>query len=468
MRHPPRPLLNATFAAAAGVLAAVAALSVVAGVAIARRADVVPDQPLGAMIDATHVPPLLTLPGDDITLRYDVVCADPGNDPDKGGSCDAGGTVFLRPGQSGPFRPIPLELDSAADEGRLYAPVPLDVARSANGFSYYAVLRNNATGATITLPAGGANAPQRSLQMVDPVTVDLSAHVFGATDKASARVAGAAWGGGLDEVGLEGGPEVQPIGATAFDVDASGAVTVLDEVKKRVLRWAGGSSSPKAVPLDISGALADMSVGSEGAIYVLESVREGGATPLLRSFDSAGRQKAMVHVAERTASKVRVGDDGPVALSYPSGQWISVVRGGTGLAAHLQAESGTPFQELPGGAGKVLVCRTGNEARFALVNPQGARRSWRIRSSTPIAEVQLAQPLGSRLVVVLRVYTDSRDEFVALVLGGKGVLAQLSLDAADWAETAPLTRFRLVGKSLYQLGSTPAGIFVDRYDLEVS
>ena len=54
------------------------------------------------------------------------------------------------------------------------------------------------------------------------------------------------------------------------------------------------------------------------------------------------------------------------------------------------------------------------------------------------------------------------------MLSGKGVLAQLSLDSADWAETAPLTRFRLVGKSLYQLGSTPAGIFVDRYDLEVS
>ena len=166
--------------------------------------------------------------------------------------------------------------------------------------------------------------------MVDPVTVDLGAHVFGTTDKAAARVAGAAWGGGPDQVGLEGGPEVQPVGATAFDVDGSGAVTVLDEVKKRVLRWAAGSSSPQAVPLDISGALADMSVGREGAIYVLESVREGGATPLLRSFDSAGRQKATVHVAERTASEVRVGEDGPVALSYPSGQWMSVVRGGTG------------------------------------------------------------------------------------------------------------------------------------------
>ena len=61
----------------------------------------------------------------------------------------------------------------------------------------------------------------------------------------------------------------------------------------------------------------------------------------------------------------------------------------------------------------------------------------------------------------------SEDEFVALVLGDKGLVRQISLASADWAETAPLGRFRLVGRSLYQLGSTPTGAFVDRFDLEV-
>jgi hypothetical protein len=45
---------------------------------------------------------------------------------------------------------------------------------------------------------------------------------------------------------------------------------------------------------------------------------------------------------------------------------------------------------------------------------------------------------------------------------------QFSVPGADWAEAAPLTRFRLAGNSLYRLGSTPAGMFVDRYDLGVS
>ena len=70
--------------------------------------------------------------------------------------------------------------------------------------------------------------------------------------------------------------------------------------------------------------------------------------------------------------------------------------------------------------------------------------------------------------MVARVYTDTQDEFVVLVLGAGGLERRVALDSADWAETAPLSRFRLRGSSLYQLGSTPTGVFVDRFDLEVT
>jgi len=42
------------------------------------------------------------------------------------------------------------------------------------------------------------------------------------------------------------------------------------------------------------------------------------------------------------------------------------------------------------------------------------------------------------------------------------------VESLEWAESAPLARFRLVGSSLYRLGSTRAGLFVDRFDAEVS
>ena len=59
------------------------------------------------------------------------------------------------------------------------------------------------------------------------------------------------------------------------------------------------------------------------------------------------------------------------------------------------------------------------------------------------------------------------DEFLVLILGRTGLVDRFAVDSADWSETAPLGRFELVGRSLYRLGSTQEGAFVDRFDLEV-
>ncbi len=128
--------------------------------------------------------------------------------------------------------------------------------------------------------------------------------------------------------------------------------------------------------------------------------------------------------------------------------------------------AGRPGRALPKG-GEIVVLRHNAEIRVLATDADGVRRSWRVTSATPVAEVQLAEPLGKRLLLVIRVYTDVSDEFVALVLGPNGLVREMSIASADWAETAPLSRFRLVGSSLYQLGSTSTGAFVDRYDLGV-
>ncbi len=92
--------------------------------------------------------------------------------------------------------------------------------------------------------------------------------------------------------------------------------------------------------------------------------------------------------------------------------------------------------------------------------------SWRITSDTPLAEVQLAEAVGKRLVLVARTFTDSADEFVVLVLDRHGLVQRLSTPSDEWAEAAPLGRFRITGNKLYRLGSNASGAFVDRYDLE--
>lgn len=450
---------------AAGVVAGVGVLAL-AGVAIADALRATDRDP-AALIDATHLPPLLTLPGEAVTLRYDVYCAPPGTDPESGVPCDAGGTVYVRGGDSGSFRAVPLRLDAAASEGRYSAEVPADIARASEGFSYYAVLHSTTSGATTRLPAGGPVAPLRSRPLAKAVTVRLGSHAFGASRRATARVASASWGSAPGQVGLEQGPELQLIGGSSFDVGSGDVVHLLDEANRRVLRFARGAAKPSSVPVDVRGTIADLAVRADGGMAVLETVGDDGATPLVRSFDPSGRSLGAWHIAERSASALEIGPSGPTALEYPSSQWMPVQEQSGALAGSTQRERGRVGRALGNGE-ELVVEREGSEARIAQVGAGGVRRSWRIQSSTPLGEVQLARPLGDKVIVVLRVYSEGRDEFEVLVLDDRGVSKRFSVDSTSWAETAPLARFRLRGTALYALGSTPAGVFVDRYDLEVS
>jgi hypothetical protein len=432
-----------------------------AGTAIAQRTDANVAEPL---LEATHLPPLLTTPGERVELRYDAFCVSAETTPDA--PCEVSGTAFVRPGEAGPFRELQLRDEGARADGRLGTLVPATIARAPGGFSYYAVLTSRTNDASVTIPAGGAGAPQHSYPLLRPVRVALAEHAFGRIRPATARVVETAWGRGPSEVGLEQGRSVQPIGGSSFDVGADGTVHVLDEANTRVLRWRSGEPRPEPVPLAINGTLADMSVARDGTTYVLETTASDGRSPLLRSFTASGAAIDAVELAER-ASQVRVGPDGPVVLQNLSGQWKRSGDDDGLFGPSRQRSLGRSGRPLPGG-GEVVVLRRENELRVALVGPAGVRRGWHVVSETPLAEVQLAEPLGDGLVLVVRTYTDTDDEFVVLLLGDRGLLATFAVRSSDWAESAPLSRFRVVGSSLYQLGSAPSGLFVDRFDLETT
>jgi hypothetical protein len=63
-----------------------------------------------------------------------------------------------------------------AKDGRYFVDVPGPLANSADGFSYYAVLRDDSSGASITVPAGGTDAPQVSVPLRDARSVTLGGH----------------------------------------------------------------------------------------------------------------------------------------------------------------------------------------------------------------------------------------------------------------------------------------------------
>lgn len=415
-------------------------------------------------LEVSHLPPLLTAPGESVTLEYEAFCVG-GGEPADDGACSVGGTVHASTAGGRRSLVLPLEPVLSPVGRRLVARVPADIAGAPGGFEYFAVLQEDGAG-PITVPAGGSKAPHRSIRLVDAVDVELGAHVFRKPRAASERAAEASWGDKASQIGLEEGRNLSPIGASAFDVGRAGTVYVLDEAKRRVLRWRRGASTPEHVPVSIAGTLADLIASSDGTLYVLETVGRPGATPLVRRFDADGRELERVAIAERTGSQIRQGEQGPVVLQQPSHQWMPVTADGTIAGPSIQRENGSVERPLAGGR-SVTVLRTANEIRVALVGPAGSRRAWRLHSATALGEVQLAEPVGNRLVLVARVYTETEAEFVVLVLGDRELVDRFSLAAAEWAESAPLGRFKLVGSSLYRLGSTAKGAFVDRYDLEV-
>jgi hypothetical protein len=361
--------------------------------------------------------------------------------------------VFVRAGNTGPFTSIALTRGSDSSAGRYFANLPPSIAHSPTGFSYYAVLRDEATGAETTLPAGGASSPQRSYLLEAPLTVRLGEHRFGAARAPDARVVDAKWGAGPRDVGLIGGDALGRIGPSSFDVGADGTVSVLDEANRRVVRWRGRDVS--SVTVDVPPAIDDLAVGPDGTMFVVDGSSAPGRTPLLRTFGADGTLRAEEHLAERTWSQVRADVHGAVIDEHPSEQWM---RPGNG-------ERGTPSRPLADGSGLVVFRSGTNELRVARVVGDKVHQSWRVTSDTPLGEVQLADRFGNRLVLVVRTYSETEDEFVVLVVNGDGTLRRFNVASNAWAETAPLARFRLAGDSLYELGSSPTGAFVTRYDL---
>jgi hypothetical protein len=413
---------------------------------------------------AAHVPPLLTLPGERVTLRYAIVCPPPGGDRRR--ACDGAGDLYVRAGQSGPFERLPLSSAPDSAAGRYAVDVPDRIASSPDGFSYYAVLRDAANGGRLVVPAGGTDAPQTSHRLEHPLTVDLGAHVFGATAASAERVVDAAWGSGADEAGLSGGPTSLRIGPSSFDVAPDGTVTLLDEINKRVQRWRGGTVAA-TVPVDVPAATSDLAVGVDGTIYVLDGSSAAGSTPLLRTFAPNGTLLHARHIAERTWSQLRIGPRGPVVQQEPSEQWMPAADGATPLDRGAQARAATSGRPLADGS-QLVVLRVGTgEVRLARVAGDQVRASWRVVSDTPLGEVQLAAQSGNRIVLVVKAYTETQDEFEVVVLDSKGVVRRFSVPSDQWADAAPLAYFRLAGGALYKLGTGPAGAFVDRYDLEV-
>ena len=399
------------------------------------------------LVDVLHKPASLVSAGSRVELRYEGVCiaADPAREP-----CALDTTLFVRPVGERGFTQLPLSMDA---NGAFVASLPASFTRG-DGFDYYAVMNDRAGGTSITMPAGGAAAPHHAWVVRNFTSVALN-DGLGATRAPDETVLRSSWGDGAGQLGLDAGKEQSTVGPSSFAVAADGTAVVLDQVNRRLVFKARGANAARHVPIDVTGAMGDVALGADGAIFVLD---DGGAhsdTPLLRTFGSAGEAITTTPLAQDEGDILRVGPQGPLVHAYPSKMWVPT--GGAIPLTRDQQLARARTSRAVGGGREIVVSASPTDARFAIVAGPRVLAAWRVTSSVNLGEVQLAEPDGSGLFVVLRRWTETASQFQALRLTSAGVRDSFAVEAPEWAESSPLSRFRLRNGSLYQLRSTSAG-----------
>jgi hypothetical protein len=217
---------------------------------------------------------------------------------------------------------------------------------------------------------------------------------------------------------------------------------------------------PTHVPIAFEGGEGDLAVAPDGTIYVLDA--SGRST--VRAFTAGGYPIAATRLAERTADMVRVGPSGPLVHAYPSEMWLPTGSARPPLSPAQQVAAAELARPVDDGR-SVVVSASDERARFALVRGNRVLHAWIVRSETNLGEVQLAEPYGEGLLVVVRVWTEKQAEFRVLRLTPEGLAESFAVDRAEWAESASLSRFRLRGSTLYQLRSTPSGTEIATYEI---
>ena len=404
----------------------------------------------GGFGEILHTPALLASAGKPVELSYDLVCGALKDEPES--HCSPSGSIFVRPVGGSAFAKVPLREDG----GLLSAVVSAADARA--GFDYYVVMVNG-RGRTATLPEAGAESPQHVWALSDWTTVDVGAAHFGLARKPSAVVRALSWGRGDAALGLDSGPEQSRIGPSAFDIAPDGSVVLLDQVNRRLAVLRHGDRTTH-LPIAFSGGEGDVAVGADGTVYVLDSATR----PMVRAFTLAGALIAATPLAEATADMIRVGPDGPLVHSYPSEMWLPTGSGRPPFAPARQLESAQPFRSAERGLG-VVVRASPSEVKLALVSGDRVVNAWLLHGESSFGEVQLAEPYGNGMLVVVRLWNEQHAEFRVLRLGPEGLLESFGVAPAEWAESGSLSRFRLHGSTLYQLRSDPNGIEIAKFEI---
>lgn len=303
-------------------------------------------------------------------------------------------------------------------------------------------------------------------QTAGTIKVRLPKHVFGHFRSPDGRVVNAKWGKGPGQVGLR--IESFPTGASSFDV-VNDVVCILDQVNGRVLVYAAGKA-PRAIPLTVKGLAGDifrgvdpsLAVATDGTIYVLEPHDSIHRQPTLRAFPSRGGAP-IATTSQGGGRLVRTAGKSAYVGNTLVGPWQQVMKAGRVARTHA-----TPYRIFADGS-RVQVHpleKPYNKPQpwvVSMTTTSGKQLTWSV-SSPDGMQLEDAESFGGiELVLVLNVYTDTRNEYEVLILGSHGLLDSFSVPYDRYTETSLSDDFRVDGATVYHLGWTKSGIYVDYY-----
>ena len=401
--------------------------------------------------DVLYRPPTFVARNRPVELEFEVVCPLTGPPPPR--FCSPGGTLHVRRVGASTFDRIPLR--SASHRATAVVPARYTVGA---GFDYFVDLRDE-RGNRRTIPRAGRAAPQRAWSVERWTSIALGKHRFGRARSGRALVE-AGWGTGLRELGLR-----RRIGPSAFDLAPDGTLVVLDQHNRRLAVYAPGPASPPThTRVSFVGGEGDVAVGPDGTVYVLDGGKPRTHVAFVRSYGPALQPLATTRLAEAPSGMLRAGASGAFVFAFPSGQWMPLGRGARLLRPDEQAaaaRAGRPVSATT----ELAVGGSPFALQLALFAGDRVRGAWRIATATRFGEVQVAEQYRGGLLVVVRVHSVGRVEWLVLELRPNGLRREFAVAPVEWAETAPASRFRLREDTLYALESSPRGVRILRYGL---
>jgi len=143
--------------------------------------------------------------------------------PNEGETATAGGTLYVRNDLQKSFTAVPLEIKKGLQARGLWATVPASLI-SGHRFFYYGVVRDLLSGLTVTIPAGGAHAPESAWVVNDALVVRLGTTSYGHTRAPDAIVARA------KPTHVAFGRNGIVYGPSSFEIAKDGSIWLFDSV----------------------------------------------------------------------------------------------------------------------------------------------------------------------------------------------------------------------------------------------